>query len=38
VGSSLTVSPGTNTKTTSPAPDGAATILTFTVSGTITNS
>jgi hypothetical protein len=35
-GPRISVSPGTNTKTTSPAPDGAATILTFTVNGSIT--
>jgi hypothetical protein len=35
-GPRISVSPGSNTKTTSPAPDGAATILTFTVTGTLT--
>jgi hypothetical protein len=35
-GPRISVSPGTNTKTTSPAPDGEATILTFTVNGSIT--
>ena len=33
-----TISPGTNTITTSPGPDGAAKICTFTVSGTLTGS
>jgi hypothetical protein len=32
----LTATPGTNTVTTSPAPDGSAQIATFTVSGTLT--
>ena len=33
-----TIAPGTNTITTSPGPDGAAKICTFTVSGTLTGS
>jgi len=33
-----TIAPGDNTITTSPAPDGAAKICTFTVSGTLTGS
>jgi hypothetical protein len=32
------VAPGTNTKTTLPAPAGGCTVATFTVSGTITVS
>ena len=36
LGPSVTVGPPANTKTTSPAPDGAATICRFTESGTLT--
>ena len=35
-GPRVSVSPGTNTLTNSPAPDGTAKIATFTVSGTLT--
>ena len=37
-GPRISVSPGSNTKTTSPGPDGAATVLTFTVTGSLTVS
>jgi hypothetical protein len=37
-GASITVAPGTNTKTTLPAPAGGCTVATFTVSGTLTVS
>ena len=37
-GPSITLAPGSNVKTTSPGPDGAATISTFNVTGTLTIS
>jgi len=38
LGPAITVGPPTNTKSTSPAPDGAATVCRFTTSGTLTIS
>jgi hypothetical protein len=38
VGPSLSVAPGTNTKTTLPAPAGGCTVMSFTVTGTLTIS
>jgi hypothetical protein len=38
LGPSYAVAPGTNSKTTLPAPVGGCTLLTFTVSGTLTIS
>jgi hypothetical protein len=35
-GSTISLSPGANTKTTLPAPAGGCTVATFTVSGTLT--
>jgi hypothetical protein len=37
-GPSFTVAPGTNTKTTLPAPAGGCTVMTYTVTGTLTIS
>ena len=38
LGPSFTVAPGTNSKTTLPAPAGGCTVMTFTVTGTLTIS
>ena len=38
LGPSFTVAPGTNTKTTLPAPAGGCTVMSFTVTGTLTIS